>query len=53
MRRAGHFAPTPDVQTAVLERMADAFADLATPTRLGLLLRLAAGPHNVENHAKQ
>ncbi len=47
MRRAGHSAPTPDVQTAALERIAVAFADLGNATRLGLLLRLAAGPKKV------
>jgi DNA-binding transcriptional ArsR family regulator len=47
MRRSGHSVSTLDMQTAALQRMAEAFADLGNATRLCLLLRLAAGPKTV------
>ncbi len=47
MKTARQNTSAPDGQTVVLERMAAAFADLGNATRLGLLVRLAAGPKTV------
>ncbi len=53
MQTARQNTPAPDRQTAVLERMAAAFADLGNATRLGLLVRLAAGPKTVTELAAE